>query len=359
MHSGKNTICKSIIIVLISGMFFLTAGIGTSKALASDETSIEKRIKILESEIKQLKEETIVRRKLVPTQTEQEADEAEALFAAGREYSMLKKNTLGIEYRFNYSYNSYDIISQVSTVEQQVDHNLTSTIFLEYGLLNNVAVNASLPFVYKYDQLGTKQDKSVTDLGDLSLGVTYQPLKSGGDFPTTLMFGTLTVPSGRSPYEINVNTEIATGSGAWAVTGGASFSKTQDPVVVFGSLFSTYYFPVEDLNQNRSGDTLKKVELGPTISASMGFAFSMSYKVSMNLSSSYTYAFSNDYDWQNNGTTTSGNSTRASFSLGTGWRVSSKTSVNIKLTVGLTSNDPDFSFFCRIPFNFDLSKKKQ
>ncbi len=365
MYFNKNNsfaFFKTSFAVIIISSLVLFQGMASQVALASeDETppqtnAVEKRIQAMEAEIKKLREEADVRKKLAPTPTEKEEDEAEALFAAGRQYSMLQKNTLGVEYRFNYSYNSYDIITQISTVEQQVDHSLTNTVFLEYGVLDNVALNVSLPFVYKYDRMGTSQDKSVTDLGDLSLGATYQPFKTGSKYPTTLLFGSLTVPSGRSPYEIDVNSEISTGSGAWAITGGASFSKTQDPVVVFGSIFSTYYFPIEDLNQNRGGDVLREVELGPTIGASIGFAFSMSYKVSMNLSYNYSYAFGNDYKWQVNGTTESGTSTRSSFSLGTGWRVSPKTSVSVKLAVGLTSNDPDFSFSVRIPFNFDLSK---
>lgn len=346
---------KTGIAAIIMGTLFFMPGFSGQPAFASD---VEKRIEALEGEIKKLREEADVRKSLEPTHSEKEEEETDALFAAGRVYSMLKKNTLGVEYRFNYSYNSYDIISQISTVEQQVDHSLTNTIFVEYGLKDNLALNMSLPFVYKYDRVGTSNDKDVTDLGDLSLGVTYQPMKSGGDFPTTLLFGSLTAPSGRSPYDISVTNDISTGSGAWSITGGASFSQTQDPVVVFGSLFATYYFPVDDLNQNRGSDVLREVELGPQISANIGFAFSMSYKFSMNVSYSYTYVMENDYTWQNSGTTNTGTSTRSSLNFGTGWRVSPKTSLSFKISVGLTSEDPDFSFSCRVPFNFDLSKKE-
>lgn len=323
-------------------------------------TSLEQRIKAMEAEIKQLKEEADVRKKLTPTETEKEAAESEALFAAGREYATLKKDTLGVEYRFNYAYNSYDEVnSSLFTVDEQVQHTLTHTIFAEYGLMDNLAVNMSLPIVYKYDRMGEESEETVTDLGDLSLGVTYQPFKSGGSFPTTLFFGNLTLPSGRSPYDINIGEDISTGNGAWAASLGASFSKTQDPVVLFGSVFATYYLPIKNLDQNRGSTILKEVELGPSIAASIGFAFSLSYTVSMNISYAYTYTFENDYHWDGGGTSSSGTSTRSTFSLGTGWRFSPKTSVSVKLAVGLTSNDSDFAFSCRIPFNFDLSKKAQ
>ena len=341
---------------------FMMAG---SPAWAADQSAapadnaLEKRIESMEAELKQLREEADARKKLAPTQSEKEEAETEALFAAGREYAMLAKKTLGVEYRFDYSYNSYDMINSSISVEEKVDHSLTHTVFAEYGILDNLAANLSLPFVYKYDRTGTRQEDSVTDLGDISLGMTYQPFKSGGKYPTTLLFGSLTLPSGRSPYDINVDTDISTGNGAWAGSIGASFSKSQDPVVVFGSLFSTYYLPIDDLNQNRSSDTLRKVELGPSISASLGFAFAVSYQFSLNFSYAYTYAFENDYTWQNSGTTTNGTATRSTFSLGTGWRVSPKTSVSVKLSIGLTSNDSDFAFSVRVPFNFDLSKSHQ
>ncbi|WDP92822.1 MAG: hypothetical protein HUN04_25105 [Desulfobacter sp.] len=330
-----------------------------AQAQDSKADALEQRIESMEAEIKRLKEEADVRKKLTPTESEQEEAETEALFAAGREYATLKKHTLGVEYRFNYAYNSYDIISQAVSVEEQVDHTLTNTIFAEYGLRDNLAVNMSLPIVYKYDRLGQSDEDSVTDLGDLSLGVTYQPFKSSDTFPTTLFFGNLTLPSGRSPYEINVDNDISTGNGAWAATLGASFSKTQDPVVLFGSLFTTYYLPIKDLNQNRGSDILREVELGSSVAASVGFAFSLSYTVSMNISYAYTYTFENDYEWAYGGTSSSGTATHSTFSLGTGWRISPKTSVSVKLTVGLTSNDSDFAFSCRIPFNFDLSKKEE
>ncbi len=329
----------------------------TEKAVTSE--AMEQRIKAMENEIKKLREETDVRKKLAPTRTEQEEKESEILSAAGRQYTLRQNNTLGLEYRFNYSYNSYDIISQISSVEQEVNHTLNNSFYLEYGILDNLALNINLPFIYKYDSTGTSQSKSVTDIGDISLGLGYQPFTSGGKFPTTILFANAILPSGRSPYEIDLNNDLSTGNGAYGLSLGASFSKNHDPVVVYGSIFYTYYLPIEDLNQHRGSDVLREVELGQTISASIGMAYSISYKVSMNFSYSYSYITENNYDWEIANSFSSGTSTRSAFSLGAGWRISPARSLSLKLNVGLTNNDPDFSFSCRIPFNFDLSKKKE
>ena len=342
----------------------LTVAVVTVQNAASDDAlpgndSMEKRIKAMEAEIEKMREEAKVRKKLAPTRTEQTKKEAEILSAAGREYTLLKKDDLGLEYRFSYSYNSFDIITQITSVEQVVDHSITNTLYAEYGLRDNLAMSTTLPFVYKYDRAGTSDEKSATDIGDIAFGVSYQPFKSGGKYPTTILFGSATVPSGRSPYDIDVNNDLSTGSGAYALSCGASFSKTYDPVVAFGSLFYTYSFPITGLNQNRGSDVLNDVELGSIVSASIGMAFSLSYKVSMNMSYTYSHVFENEYTWRTAGTTRTGSSTRSVLSLGTGWRISPTKNINLKLGMGLTDNDPDFIFSCTIPFNFDLSKKRK
>ncbi len=332
IHHTQLPAAKGIAAIIICTLvLMLTPWIQTSRAAegSTANEALEQRIKAMEAEIKKLREETDVRKKLAPTKSEQTEKEAEILSAAGRQYTLRKNNTLGLEYRFSYSYNSYDIISQITSVEQEINHTLTNSFYLEYGLLDNLALNANLPFVYKYDSTGTSQSKSVTDIGDFSFGAGYQPFKSGGNFPTTLLFANAILPSGRSPYEIDINNDLSTGSGAYGLSTGASFSKNNDPVVVYGSIFYTYYLPITDLSQNRGSDVLREVELGQTISTSIGMAYSISYKVSMNFSYTYSYATENTYDWETADSTTSGTATRSAFSLGAGWRMSPTRSLSL------------------------------
>jgi len=80
----------------------LTVAVVTVQNAASDDAlpgndSMEKRIKAMEAEIEKMREEAKVRKKLAPTRTEQTKKEAEILSAAGREYTLLKKDNLGLE----------------------------------------------------------------------------------------------------------------------------------------------------------------------------------------------------------------------------------------------------------------------
>jgi len=47
-----------------------------------------------------------------------------------------------------------------------------------------------------------------SDLGDTTISLNYQPFKSGGDWPTTTIMMAIILPTGRSPYEINRDTDL-------------------------------------------------------------------------------------------------------------------------------------------------------
>ncbi|WP_170302138.1 SPOR domain-containing protein [Desulfosarcina widdelii] len=316
---------------------------------------LQKELESLQEEMKQIREQQEARRKLEITEDEKAAKEKEILQAAGREYTTMKSNTLGLELNFNYQYYSYDVITQATEVEQHANHNLTSSIFTEYAVLDNMTLNLNVPFSYKWDNTGTDVAKEVTDLGDVSVGFQYQPLRSGGTLPTTILFGSFTFDMGRSPYEINVDKDLATGNGYYSAAAGLSMSKTIDPIIAFGNVSYNYTFKAESLNQPRNGLTLREVDPGDSISGTLGMGFALSYNVSMNFSYQYTYRFSSTYTWEEIADTYSGSQTQSMLYIGTGWRFTPKTSLNMKVGIGLTDEDPDFVVSFRLPFEFDLS----
>ena len=119
---------------------------------------LQGELETLQQEMKQLREQQEARRKLEITEDEKSAKEKEILQAAGREYTTMKKNTLGLEYNFNYQYYSYDVITQAtSVIEQHANHNLTSSIYTEYAVLDNLTLNLNVPFSYKWDNTGTER----------------------------------------------------------------------------------------------------------------------------------------------------------------------------------------------------------
>ena len=116
------------------------------------------------------------------------------------------------------------------------NHTVRNAIGVQYGLLNNLTVNTNIPYVYVYDKTGTQTAKDNHDMGDVSLGLAYQPFKSGGDWPTTTLTMGAILPTGRSPYEINRDTDLPTGGGLYGVSLGVNMSKSIDPAMAFGSI---------------------------------------------------------------------------------------------------------------------------
>jgi hypothetical protein len=190
-------------------------------------------------------------------------------------------------------------------------------------------------------------------MGDISLNLSYQPFKSGGDWPTTTITMGATLPTGRSPYEINRDTDLPTGGGLYGVSLGMNMSKSIDPAMVFGGISGTCYILERDgLSQNIGGAILEDVKPGMSYSASIGLAYSISYALSMNVSFQYGYIMSTDYHFSNsNKVTTTPASSTGSLGVGVGWRVSPLTTLSLGLSIGLTNNDPDFYLLFRLPLN--------
>ncbi|HEY5513625.1 MAG TPA: hypothetical protein VIK40_08280 [Geomonas sp.] len=319
----------------------------------SEETpaGIAEQIKELKQQVDKLRKEGEARKRLEVSEEEKQKKAEDILTAAGREYTLLKKGTLSLEYSFNYSYFSGDVIKAAAIVEQRSNHNITNQIYTEYALRDNFSVNFTLPFAYKYNRVGTDTAQEATDFGDLSFGVQSQPVKAGGDVPAAILSAGVTCPFGSSPYRINPDTALATGSGFYSVNAGVSLSKTMDPLVAFGNLSYNYSFAADGLNQNwKDGRNLTRVEPGSNVGLAMGFGYALSYKASLNMSAQFAYAFGNQYHFSNAASYGSGSSTSASFNIGTGWKITPARSIALKLGIGLTSNDPDFSFSIRVPF---------
>lgn len=334
---------------------------------------LQEQIESLQGEVKQLREQAEARKKLELTSEEKQKKEEEILSAAGQQYTLKHKGSVGLEYNLDYTYYSSDTINvttititdpdteqrtthTLADIEQHANHTLTNSIFIDYGLLDNLTFNTNLPFVYKYDRTGTDDGKELTDIGDVSVGFQYQPLKTTVGKLAAILYGGYTIPTGRSPYEINIATELPSGNGYASARLGVSLSKTVDPVVVYGNLSYAHNFDAEGLNQSRRvGEVtmvLHEVDPGDQISLGLGFGYAMSYNVSLNLGYQYTHRSTYTYSWTDGSKSESGDTASSLVTIGTGWRYSPSTSLYMKVGIGLTNNDPDFIFSLRIPFNF-------
>ncbi|HAR49147.1 MAG TPA: hypothetical protein DCR81_03420, partial [Smithella sp.] len=313
--------------------------------------SLQQEVQELKREVQRMRDESEARKRLEVPEEEKSKSVEDILSAVSRQYTLLKKGTIGLGYTFGYSYYSGDVITD--KVEQRSNHNLTNIIDTEYAILNNLTVSANVPFAYKYNKVGTSSSQEATDFGDISLGVQWQPIKAGGIYPTTILSAGVTFPTGTSPYEIDPSNSLSTGNGYYSFSGGVSLSKTLDPLVAFGNLSYSYGLPVSGLSQVRgTSNNLIKVEPGSSIGFALGFGYALSYQASLNLSTQFSYAFGSKYTFSNAGVIESGSYVSSSFNVGTGWRVTPTRSVYFTLGIGLTINDPDFAFAIRVPFEF-------
>lgn len=312
------------------------------------------------------------------TKQDNDADTEKALEevfeAAEKNYSLLRKGTASLNYNFDYTYYGDQRIDLViepnldtdgqplgtstirsADVSPVASHTYTNAFTLDYGLLNNLTVSGRLPLIAKYD---TEEDLTTYGLGDLSASLRWQPFSYVPGKVSQTYFGSLKLKTGDSPYEIDLNKNLSTGSGYYSISGGVSASKVMDPVVLFGSLSYSYNFTADGLNQVRGGMLLKEVDPGHALSFAMGFAYSLSYDVSLSASFQGSY---NDQTTFVLYTPSTGETRRSvagsqmsgimNFALGV--RVSPKTIANVNVGFGLTELSPDFIIGLSLPIDIE------
>ncbi|MGO1500561.1 MAG: transporter [Marinobacter sp.] len=286
----------------------------------------------------------------------------EVFQAAEKNYSLQKKGSHSLNYSFDYAYTADQRLDLAITngsvrnldVVPSATHNFTNAFSYDFGLLNNLTVGTRIPLVVKYD---TEDELNVYDFGDISVTGRWQPFAYVPGKMSTTVFGTFTSKTGVSPYEIDINEQLSTGSGYYSLGGGLSLSKVLDPVVVFGSVSATYNLPAEDLQQVRGARLLNEVEPGFGISGSAGFAYSLSYDISLSISAQLSYSDETVLTFSNGDQAMAQDQMSGFLSVSLGTRISDTTIVNTSLGIGLTEDAPDFSLGVSLPINFSGLKE--
>ncbi len=273
-------------------------------------------------------------------------------------YSLLRKGAATFYYTFDYTYfynAAIDIAltpnsSAISRfrIEEDAQDTVTNTLSLDYGVWDNMTFNVAAPFVAKYD---TTNNLTTMSLGDVALSARWQPVPEERGSMSTTLFGVFSTATGVSPYTINLNSDLSTGKGYYSMTGGASFSKVLDPVVVFGSLSDAIGLPVSGLNQNRAGQLLTGFQAGPTISTSAGLGYSLNYDVSLTMSYQMSYALATTYDFAGGTTVRTPQTVAAAINFSVGFRTTPSQIINIGFAYGLTQDTPNIDLTVTIPMD--------
>ncbi|MBI4522539.1 MAG: transporter [Deltaproteobacteria bacterium] len=265
-----------------------------------------------------------------------------------------------------------------------------STFGLRYGLMKDVNLSFQIPVSYgtqgrvrvANDRVAlTQEDSSQFGWGDISAGVSYQPLYERGWIPDVVTSFRLTFPTGRSQFDIlekiskkgpfkNVedfvkrlnNEGLPTGGGFWGLNGSVSMSKAFDPAVVFWNVGYTYNVPqtvttIQIIGKEAEGGLLLnpvavKADMSPgsSLQFGVGFALALNNQFSINLSFSDRVTFRTKQDGQK---VADSSLNVGQFSSGFGVALSRRVSLEFIGSVGVTADAPDFSLGLNMPVVFD------
>ena len=294
----------------------------------------------------------------------------DTLTKTDRQYSLLRAGRVAANYDLNYSYvgsqsidvgflqptNDIDLLR----IETTRAHTITNTLSVDYGLMDNLTLSGTFPFVSKFTQ-STEFGGITTGIGDLQFGARYQPFVQSPTGPTFTLTSSLSLPTGRSPFDQIIGQNTSTGSGIASASIGVNASQVFDPVALFGSLSLSAGKNVDNLHQfnKTDGSTLTGVRPGKTIGFGAGFTYALSYNVSTSVSfqesvttpSHISVVDANNVAQPARATTMQ---VAAIMNFGLGIRLSPKTTVNLTAGIGLTSDSPDFSLGLNVPLTFSL-----
>ncbi len=243
---------------------------------------------------------------------------------------------------------------------------MVGTVAVRHGLTNRLEIEARMPVLARQDRIQVVQQRDqgivrefkLNDyaVGDAEVALRYQLNDTKGpDEPIFVANLRLKSNTGRGPFDIGydefgVATGLATGSGFWGLQGGISFLMPSDPVVIYGGTSYLWHIPA-NVDKLVGGALIGRVDPGDALSANMGFGFALNSRFSFSLGYNHSYIFPTKTEI--GGTDQKSSSLHVgSFSVGTSYRTSERTSVNIAFEFGMTSDAPDVSMSLRLPLQF-------
>ncbi len=304
-----------------------------------------------------------------------------ALSQFERDYVLLKKGQFEFEENFTYTFysakqiflESFAILDPVFLtlgqfgIETAKRNIFVNTFMFRYGVTNYLQLELSIPIVYRYDMVGVtgsgateKGDRHMErfGLGDVAFGISIQPLKETATRPAVIFNVGFKTKTGKSPFDIDSESDVPTGTGYYSARGGINLVKGIDPVVVFGGLGYIYNI-TEEVNKSIKSEVLneegylKKVHPGDTINFNLGMAYALSYTFSITAQFIQNYTLST-YVETNKGKKRVNNSilNTALFKFGAGLSLTPSIPVSFSVYMGLTEDAPDYIIEFRIPFKF-------
>lgn len=238
----------------------------------------------------------------------------------------------------------------------------TAALTARYGITNRLEFETRIPYLYREDSIITRPiaTPSVTDsvfdasghgIGDVEFAARYQLNRGGAD--SAYYVATLRAKSrtGTSPFEVdidpatNLERELPTGSGFWAVQPQLTWLLPSDPVVLFGSLSYLYNF------KRDVGRGFGTVDPGNVFGFNIGMGLSLNEKFSFSVG--YDHASiappSQEGDFTNQLAAASTVQV-GTLLIGGAYQLGRSTLLNVSLGVGVTASAPDLQLTVRLPY---------
>jgi hypothetical protein len=245
---------------------------------------------------------------------------------------------------------------------------VVASMAARYALTDRLEIEARVPYVYRSDRVTTlSQNNSTTtqtfslsghDIGDIEMSARYQLNDGENGMPLFIAGARVKSDTGTGPFDIErddfgVSTELATGSGFWAVQGSLSVLYPTDPVVLFGSL-SYMYNVARDIDQTfgtTNPVTVGNVDPGDSVGFGFGMGFSLNPRFSYSLGYSHSYVMETETEL-NGSMQTSPELQVGTFQFGMSFRATERLTLSTSVDIGVTDDAPDVRLGFRAPFRW-------
>jgi hypothetical protein len=189
----------------------------------------------------------------------------------------------------------------------QNDKVASVTAAVRFGLIKNMEGFVQLPYSWGQREINTfngVERNNVNGIGDVRFGLKYSLIPQSATLPNIIANLSASAPTGQEPYlkpppdapatllsrDIRDPLSVQLGTGHWSMTGGLTAIKSFDPLILFGSVSYTHYFPEEYFGVNIEPGDLYDVNAG------LGFAVNDSGTISGQVFAGY------QEEWTFNGT---------------------------------------------------------
>ncbi len=313
---------------------------------------VQQTEKPIDSELKaRLEKESAENYKLIQSAFEQRLSK-EGGMLLGR-YQFIYEPSL------SYSHSSYDkilvdgfTIFPVLVVGDIVSERVRRDIvinnhYFRLGLGRDIQVDLVIPLGYEEENSfrgdGTQSSRKTSGLGDVSIGLSYQLIKSQQSWPDTVLALNWKTATGNDPYRLVTADELALGTG-FNTLGLSLISMTNsDPIILFGGLSAAY-------TQSRI-KAIGHLKPGASYGLNLGTALALNFDTSLSFNFQYRYTGKTEIDGQK----ISGSEiTTSIFSIGLSRAKGELYAVDIDLGIGLTADTPDFQLTVSFPFEFSF-----